>query len=234
MHKSTIASEEASVAARRAFQIDEQARITIARRESAWEYRMTGHPLAVTYQFTNIGKTEGEVLGVDRHVSLIPFRTDVQNVTFPPMRPEAHVAGGIISTGEVKLFTAFDYSLSNAQQSVEQGKALIASWGCIEYRDIFGDLHWTDFCDVSTRAHGRLRILLLPLRARRKYKIAVHLSRSANYIVALPRDGTGSATQRSPGHKRRPGPPNPAPSRRGADLGFKTLLPRPDGVPIST
>lgn len=137
-----------------AFKIDEQARIRVTNREAGWDIRLPVPRLAATYQYTNVGKTPAETIGIDKHVSLIAFRPDVDSLTFPATLPQKIVTRDTISNGDDRVLSVFNdsFPVKDFQDQVLNQKMLIVAWGCIEYRDIFEDLHWVDFRDVRQPA----------------------------------------------------------------------------------
>jgi hypothetical protein len=157
----TKAADAADEALRRnteAFKLDEQARVRISIGEHGWNIRMPRTPLVANYTYSNVGKTQCDIVGIDKHVVLIAFRqgSDIDNLTFDPTSPIPIGKQNIVlqpsgggPPSQQNLITAFNYSEPpSGSEAVDRGEILIASYGCIEYKDIFGDLHWTDFCNV--------------------------------------------------------------------------------------
>jgi hypothetical protein len=159
LKKSADASERAATASENsirqnteAFKLDEQARIRFTLRENGWTPRGDDHPLVANYKYTNVGKTQAEVIAIDKHVALVPF-ADVGTISFHPTIPIPIGAVGTLYPGDERLTTAFNRSEPISDQDlVLSKKKLIASWGCIKYKDIFGEVHWADFCDVRQPA----------------------------------------------------------------------------------
>lgn len=155
IQKQTIAAQTAATTAAQAlqqntdaFKVDERGRIKVKISESGWDPRMEKVPLVASYHFSNIGKTEAQIIAYDKHVSLVDFRPNVGNLSPQAELPKKGIVH-LMYNGDEQLLSVFNYAIPIAEDSaVKSGKKLVVSWGCIEYKDIFGDLHWADFCDI--------------------------------------------------------------------------------------
>jgi len=156
INRSADAADRAITQNTQAFKIDERARIKLTIGEHGWS-RDEGHPLVANYSYSNIGKTEAEIIGMDRHVLLIPHTPgrplNTDSMRFPATAPIGPGRQVIIippagTTPEYRI-TAFNHNFPETMSpTIDRGEQLFASYGCIEYRDIFGDIHYTDFCNV--------------------------------------------------------------------------------------
>ncbi|SRR5258708_2519918 len=138
----------------KAFKIDEQARIKVTPQGIGWNsHDPQQMPFTSNWLYTNIGKTPGEVIGVDKHVALIPFTDNIDDIKFAHTVPVPVHTKKILMPGEDNFTTAIDQSFpSSMDAAVQRKEKLIASWGCIEYKDIFGGIHWADFCAIRLPA----------------------------------------------------------------------------------
>ena len=154
-----------------AFKLDEQARIKLAIGDHGWKMPLPGSPLVATYHYSNIGKTQAEVIGIDKHVAVIPFQKNVDALTFPPSLPDPNPSETILVTSDERIISAIDYSFPSLLRSeVQNGTRLIVSWGCIEYRDIFSEVHWADFCNVLQAPPNDTLFATCAYRCQRKPK----------------------------------------------------------------
>lgn len=136
-----------------AFKLDEQARLKIIVMATGWNPRMPRTPLVASYRYLNVGKTPAEIIGIDKHVSVIPFRPNVDNLSFTPTLPVPNPGKRELLPTDERLISAIDYSVpTSLQPSVQRGERVIVSWECVEYKDIFGEVHWADFCSVRQPA----------------------------------------------------------------------------------
>jgi hypothetical protein len=158
MIRSTNAAESAAnsasialVESQTAFKLDEQARIKITKVDAGWRTQEPRGPLTANVFYTNIGKTPAQVVGVDKHISVVGFNKQTQttdDITFRPGKPIPSKSMIEVFLGDEDLFSVDKPHSVSEQKAVEAQKGLIVAWGCVEYRDIFGDFHWTDFCWV--------------------------------------------------------------------------------------
>jgi hypothetical protein len=135
-----------------AFKIDEQARIRILSVELGWDSH-GDHVLTANIKFSNVGKTQAEIVAIDRHVGLTDDRPNLDGVTFTPTLTDPDPSSDTLYTGDERISSAFDSTIPlMGYQELAAKKKLIAGWGCIEYKDIFGEHHWSDFCAVRQPA----------------------------------------------------------------------------------
>jgi hypothetical protein len=115
--------------------------------------------LAVNIPYENYGKTDGLIIGFDKHARGIKIRRDQRNrpslgeanikSVLPQVVPET-----IISPNIQNLTTVFGATKSVEEtNSFKRLETAVQIYGCIEYLDLFEDSpHWTDFCTIYTAA----------------------------------------------------------------------------------
>lgn len=131
------------------FKIDERARLRISSVEIFWSVKEQGNPLTVNIHYSNVGKTEAQVIAVDKHVTLVPYVDDVDKLSLAPVLPVRMKASTVLQQGTEMLVSAFNHSLGPSHQPEAVAKQkLLVGYGCIEYRNIFGETDWIDFCQV--------------------------------------------------------------------------------------
>ena len=110
-----------------------------------------GAPIRVDYIFTNTGKTPALAA---KYTTALFFRANDARIApnlGSKLIPHAVIAPGAVS---YEILTTEDSTSVEAFDSINSGKLILYIAGKIEYRDVFREPHFTEFCGVYNPKQG--------------------------------------------------------------------------------